>query len=107
MPTSSYRKLHEQVIGRPGAAERLAELREETLAEVGLYELRKVVDQSQVQMAAMLEISQSAVSQLERAHDIKLSTLRSYLEKLGARLALVAVFEEGGKEVEIPIRVGA
>ncbi len=106
MPTKSYRKLHEQVIARPGAAERLGALREDTLAEIGLYELRKTLDRSQTELAALLDISQSAVSQLERSQDIKLSTLRSYLEKLGARLELVAVFEENDSEVEVPIRVG-
>ena len=106
MPTKKYRQLHEQVIARPGAVERLAALREATLAEIGLHELRKSLDRSQIELAGLLDISQSAVSQLERGQDIKLSTLRSYLEKLGARLELVAIFDEGQDPVEIPIRIG-
>jgi DNA-binding XRE family transcriptional regulator len=106
VPTKSYNKLHEKVIARPGAAERLAALRDDTLAEIGLYELRKALERSQTDLAALLDISQSAVSQLERGQDIKLSTLRSYLEKLGARLELFAVFEEDDDEVEVPIRIG-
>ena len=36
MPSSkSYRELHDRVAGRPGAAERLAALRRDTLAEIG------------------------------------------------------------------------
>lgn len=106
MPTKSYNQLHEQVITRPGAVERLAALREDTYAEIGLHELRKSLDRSQTELAALLEISQSAVSQLERGQDIKLSTLRGYLDKLGARLEMVAVFDEGDGQVEVPLRIG-
>lgn len=42
--TKSYRKLHEEVISRPGATERLAALRRETLVEIGLYEFRRAVE---------------------------------------------------------------
>lgn len=45
--TKNYRRLHEQVAARPGAAERLAALRDQTLAEIGLYELRKALERSQ------------------------------------------------------------
>ncbi|HEX9864298.1 MAG TPA: helix-turn-helix transcriptional regulator, partial [Acidimicrobiia bacterium] len=79
---------------RPGAAERLAALRNDTLLEMGLYELRRALEVSQTDLAAALEISQSAISQLERAEDLKVSTLRKYLESLGARLDLLAVFDD-------------
>jgi DNA-binding XRE family transcriptional regulator len=104
--TKSYRKLHDQVIARPGAADRLAALRDETLTEIGLYELRRALDRSQMELAAELGISQSAISQLERAGDVKLSTLRNYLEQLGARLELLAVFEDGDEEHVVPIHIG-
>jgi ABC-type antimicrobial peptide transport system permease subunit len=48
--------------------------------------------------------NQSAISQLERAGDVRLSTLRNYLEHLGARLELLAVF--GDDEHVVPIRLG-
>jgi DNA-binding XRE family transcriptional regulator len=106
MPTTkSYRELHDRVVERPGAAERLNALREETLIEIGLYELRRALEISQEDLAAELEISQSAISQLERSDDLKLSTLRKYLEKLGARLELKAVFD-GDEEQEVPIHIG-
>ena len=107
MPTTkNYRNLHNQVMARPGAAERLAALREETLAEIGLYELRRALERSQADLAASLSVSQSAVSQLERSEDIKLSTLRSYVQGLGAHLRIVAVFGDGENETPIPIRIG-
>lgn len=104
--TKNYRELHDQVASRPGAAERLATLRNETLAEIGLYELRRALDHSQTELAAELGISQSAISQLERSEDLKLSTLRNYLKHLGARLELLAVFEDDDIDRVIPIRIG-
>jgi len=105
--TKTYRDLHEKVAARRGAAERLAALREDTLSEVGLYELRRATDRSQTELAAALGISQSAVSQLERGEDIKLSTLRNYIQGLGAHLQIVAVFDDGDEETTIPIDIGA
>lgn len=102
----SYRQLHEKVARRAGANERLAELREHTLAEIGLFDLRRELELSQVDLAAELGISQSAVSQLEHASDLKVSTLRNYLARLGARLELVAVFSGEDDEVSVPMHVG-
>ena len=104
--TRNFRELHQQVMARPGAAERLAELRKETLAEIGLYEMRRHLDWSQTGLAAELGISQAAVSQLENAEDLSLSRLRKYLEPLGARLRILAVFDSDEGEYTIPIRVG-
>ena len=106
MPTTrSYRDLHDRVVERPGALERLNALRDETLMEIGLYELRRALEISQEDLAAELEISQSAVSQLEGADDLKLSTLRKYLERLGARLELIAVFDKDDQQT-VTIHIG-
>ena len=104
--TRNYKELRRQVIARPGAAERLAALRQETLAEIGLYEMRRHLDWSQSGLAAELGISQAAVSQLENAQDLTVSRLRKYLEPLGARLQILAVFESEGEGYSIRIRVG-
>lgn len=104
--TRNYRQLHDQVMARSGVGERLAALREETLDEIGLFELRKALDMSQTDVAEGLDISQAAVSQLERSKDLKLSTLRRYLARLGARLQLVAVFDEEDEERGIQFTVG-
>jgi len=107
MPTTkNYQDLHDTVAERPGASERLAALREDTLAEIGLFDLRRRLEVSQVDLATELGITQSAVSQLEHAGDLKLSTLRKYLARLGARLELVAVFEDDDRAYSVPIHVG-
>ena len=107
MPTTKrYQQLRDQVVARPGAAERLASLREETLAEIDLFDLRRALDLSQTDVAEGLGVSQAAVSQLEHSEDLKLSTLRRYLSRLGAQLRLVAVFDEGDEEHTIQFTVG-
>ncbi len=102
----NYRELHQRVVARPGAPKRLAALREATVAEIGLHELRRALNRSQVELAASLGSSQPAVSQLERGEDIRLSSLRRYLEGLGARLQLVALFDDGETETAVPLRIG-
>jgi DNA-binding transcriptional regulator YiaG len=103
--TRSYKELHDRVVARPGASERLTALRDQTLAEIDLHDLRRALNVSQSELAAELGISQSAISQLERADDLRLSTLQKYLERLGAHLELVAVFDDEEGHV-LPIRVG-
>ncbi len=103
--TRDYKELHDRVVARPGANERLAALREQTLAEIDLHDLRRALDVSQSELAAELGISQSAISQLERAGDLRLSTLQKYLDRLGAHLELVAVFDDEEGHV-VPIHVG-
>ena len=99
-----FSKLRDQVLSRPGGPEAVAKARAETLEEIRLYELRHAEALSQVEVAGRLEITQSAVSKLEHAEDVRVSTLRDYLEALGARLELVAVFDEENRRV--PVHLG-
>lgn len=50
------------------------------------------------------DVTQGAISKLEHAEDVRVSTLRQYLEALGARLELVAVFD--GEQRSVPIHLG-
>ena len=104
MARTKFSELSEAVEARPGARERLAAKRAETLEEVRLYELRHAEAVSQAELAGRLDVTQGAVSKLEHADDVRVSTLRQYLDALGARLELVAVFDEEGRRV--PIQLG-
>ena len=104
MARTKFSELRKQVEARPGAAERLAAKRAETLEEIRLYELRHAEAVSQVDLAGRLDVTQGAVSKLEHADDVRVSTLRQYLEALGARLELVAVFDDEDRRV--PINLG-
>jgi len=60
-----------------------------------LFELRKARGVTQVDVAERLGVSQGNVSELERRDDLFLSTLRGYVEALGGRLEVAAVFDKG------------
>ena len=82
----------------------LAGLRAETLEENRLYELRHGEAISQAELAGRLDVRQRAISKLEHSDDVRVSTLRQYLEALGARLELVVVFDDEDRRV--PIHLG-
>ena len=104
MARTKFSELRDEVVARPGATDRLAALRAETLDESHLYELRHAEAVSQAELAGRLEVTQGAISKLEHSDDVRVSTLRQYLEALGARLELVAVFDEDGRRV--PVHLG-
>lgn len=64
--------------------------------EYTLGELRKVRHVTQAELARVLGMTQPSVSQIEQRDDVRLSTIKDYIEGLGGRLELVAVF--GDKE---------
>ena len=103
MARTKFTKLREEVLARPGATERVAQARVETLEEIRLYELRHRDAISQATLAGRLEVTQGAISKLEHSDDVRVSTLRQYLEALGARLELVAVFDD---DQRVPIHLG-
>ena len=61
------------------------------LAGMRLHELRKEQGLSQHEVARRLGVSQERISKLERAEDVKLSTLQNYVEALGGHLTVNAV----------------
>lgn len=102
--TKNFSLLRDKVMARPGAEQRVAALREELLAEVGLYELRRSQEVSQTQLAELLHISQGAVSKFENSDDVRLSTLRQYIEALGGRLEVSARFDDRTVKLDIKPR---
>ena len=65
------------------AAELIAE-------ELSLQELRKAMRLTQAELAKRLGVRQDTISRAEQRADMLLSTLQSYVEAIGGRLALVA-----------------
>ena len=101
MTRKNYKALHERVLARPGAEERVAKLREGMLVEVGLSELRRARRVSQMDLAERLDVTQSAISRFERGADPRLSTLRDYVEGVGGHLELRVRF--GDEEILLSI----
>ena len=104
MARTKFSELRDAVVAELGAPERLADLRAETLEEIRLYELRHGEAISQAELAGRLDVTQGAISKLEHSDDVRVSTLRQYLDALGARLELVAVFDDDDRRV--PIHLG-
>ena len=104
MPRTKFSELRQQLMAEPGSAEKLAGARRETLEEIRLFELRHGEAISQAELAGRLDVTQGAISKLEHSDDVRVSTLRQYLEGLGARLELVAVFDED--ERRVPVHLG-
>ena len=104
MARRKFSELRQELEARPGATDRLAKKRAETLEEIRLYELRHAEAVSQAELAGRLEVTQGAVSKFEHADDVRVSTLRQYLEALGARLELMAVFDDEDRRV--PLHLG-
>ena len=60
MARTKFSELRKEVEARPGAKDRIAEKRAETLEEIRLYELRHEEALSQVEIAGRLDVTQGA-----------------------------------------------
>ena len=57
-----------------------------------IAEARKALALTQTQVANAMEITQGALSQMEKREDMMVSTIQSYIEAMGGKLELVAKF---------------
>jgi DNA-binding transcriptional regulator YiaG len=72
------------------------------LKEVLLHEIREQLHITQEDMAAKLNTKQANVSRTERRRDMKLSTLKRYIEAMGGELDIVAKF--ASNEVHLNVK---
>ena len=82
--------------------ERIARVRKEAADELRaltLRQLREEAGKTQVEMADLAEMTQSALSRMERREDNPIDVLRRYVEALGGELEVVAVL--GNKRVKL------
>ena len=84
----------------PEAQARSAARAEGMLLEMRLRELRKSRNVTQVEVAQVMGVEQTAISKLEHRSDLYLSTVYGYIKALGGELKLVASFPEG----DIPVQ---
>ena len=78
----------------PKARARVGRRVRKTLLEMGLQELRRDVGMTQTELAELLEVTQGAISQLEKREDVLLSRLAAYVHALGGELELIARFPD-------------
>jgi transcriptional regulator with XRE-family HTH domain len=71
----------------------------ELRAEMALEELRDALRMTQQQLAHTLNVDQSAISKLERRTDMYVSTLERFIEAMGGRLEIRAIFPAGSVRI--------
>jgi len=68
----------------------------QVIMELRLAQLRQTAEMSQHDIAAALGISQPSVANLEkRGHEVKISSLKRYVEALGGKLSLDVELSDG------------
>lgn len=84
----------------PESQARIKEMADEMVLETGLQLMREELQLSQKSLAESMGISQPAITQIEqRGNDIKLGTLKRYIEAMGGKLSLTVELPEGGGRV--------
>jgi len=97
MPTRNFRELLEAM--PPDRERRIAKRFRKSLAAMPLDQLRKAQQMTQLQVAEVLGVHQGEISKIEHRSDICVSTLAEYIEAMGGRLEIRAVFRD--REVRI------
>jgi predicted transcriptional regulator len=82
--------------------ERLARVQAKVDAEISAINIRRVreaLGETQVEAAAKADMTQPELSRLERASDVRLSTLRRYVKAMGGEIEVIAVVK--GKRIAL------
>ena len=80
----------------PDVVQAAKERAEQEILEMRLSMLREQLELSQVEMAQRLGISQPSIANLEkRGQEIKLSSLKRYVEAMGGKLTLDVQLPDG------------
>lgn len=88
----------EQIIAieKPEIVKIAQEKAEEILLNIHLAELRELVQKTQVDLANVLGIKQPTVAEMEKpGRDLKLSSLKRYVEATGGKLRLDVELPDG------------
>src|SRR5512133_2954570 len=92
MPT---RKFHELVHAMPPERQqKIASRVRQTLAAMPLDEIRKARQMTQAKLAETLGVNQGEISKIEHRTDVYISTLAGYVEALGGKLEIRAIFPD-------------
>ena len=84
------RKLNDMMAARSKESqERITEMANEMLLEVKLQSLREELEFTQLELAKSMGISQPSVVAIEqRGNDVKLSTIKRYVEAMVGRMSI-------------------
>jgi transcriptional regulator with XRE-family HTH domain len=71
------------------------------IAALRLQQAREAAGLTQEEVAARLGVTQATLSRMEHRPDVKISNIRRYIEAIGGRLQIRAVFARKHKTVEL------
>jgi len=71
----------------------------EKIASIRLQQVRKSHHKTQKELAQIMGLSQSALSELERRPNMTIRAMQQYIEALGGKLVIKAVFQESSEEI--------
>jgi transcriptional regulator with XRE-family HTH domain len=92
----SFKETRDRLMSDPEARQRIEQHLAEDYRAVTLADLRQGIV-TQDELARVLGVSQRRVSAIETADDIKVSTLRRYVEHLGMSIDIVVTTQAGEK----------
>jgi DNA-binding XRE family transcriptional regulator len=92
MPTRKFRELIKTMPDE--RQQKIANQVRQSLASMPLDEIRRARQMTQAKLADALGVNQGEVSKIEHRTDIYISTLAGYIEALGGRLEIRAVFPD-------------
>jgi len=92
MPNRKFSELLEAMPSE--RRQKVAKRVRDTIAAMPLVQLRRARQMTQVNLAESLGVNQGEVSRIEHRTDLYLSTLAEYVEALGGRLEIRAVFPD-------------
>ena len=83
----------------PQQLEAIDQAVEQDLLALDLQAIRELIGKTQTEVAAATAMTQSEVSRLERRPNVRLSTLKRFVEALGGEVEIFATF--GDKRVRL------
>ena len=89
-----FAEARKEILADPERRERIEREKEAIRAAVRLASIRENRQTTQVELAQLMKTSQANVSRIERTENPYLSTLADYIEGLGGRLEINAVFDD-------------
>jgi len=92
MPSRKFRELVTAMSNE--RQQKIVQRVRESLASMPLEEIRKARQMTQAKLADALGVNQGGVSKIEHRTDIYLSTLAGYVEALGGKLEIRAIFPD-------------
>ncbi len=84
----SMKNWERKVLAAPGASGRVAEIEDELRLSAGLTALREKAGLSQRELAERLGVSQPRVAAIERARNVTIDVLDSYVKAVGGQLEI-------------------